>query len=410
MLCPSQLQRNAAVWAPGGFEGECSAEDSAPAVKSMGPEEMGRALAGVLNGFGLTDAAPEMLQDLAEKAPSLFFAAGVARLQLEGGPPGHRKRSLRLLDTPAFLLELVSSDVFSTQELKDFCAKHVREDSLLDVKLARLLPGRQSDEYYLETNLILRILDVLDDISPRPRLLMIIGHLTRYPEKHVASKAALLVGRRLQNRGWVERHLASTDPRIRANVVESLWSVNSALAAQTFRKCLRDENNRVRGNALVGMHLLGNRSAGWHVRQLAKDSRPAFRQTAAWVIGMLEDPELMPLLEGLLTDSDQRVRQSAANVLKRFRLTAASAAELDLSHDTETVSVHVLTEVEASLLAPIAEGEPAAMTSEITQRTAGEEALCEPGQADPEQIASQGQESANAKFNLHLDGRYITGD
>ncbi len=88
---------------------------------------MGRALAEVLNRFGLTDAAPEMLRDLAAKDPRLFFVAGVARLRLEGGPPGHRKRSLRLLDTPASLLELVRSDFFSSQELKDFCVKYVHE-------------------------------------------------------------------------------------------------------------------------------------------------------------------------------------------------------------------------------------------------------------------------------------------
>ena len=396
MLCPLQPQRDAALWAPGGFGAECSAEDAAPAVKSMGPEEMGRALAELLNRFGLSDAAPGMLQDLAAKEPSLFFAAGVARLQLEGGPPGHRKRSLRLLDTPAFLLELVRSELFSTQELKDFCAKHVREDSLLDVKLARLMPGRQSDDYHLEASLILRILDVLDEISPGPRLLMIIGHLTRHPEKHVASKAALLVGRRLQSREWVERHLASTDARVRANVVESLWSVNSALAKETFRKCLRDENNRVRGNALVGMHLLGNKSVGWRVRQLTKDSRPAIRQTAAWVIGKMEDPELATILEGLLLDSNRGVRQSAANALERLRATAAGIAGRDLGDAAETALVPISPEAAEDL------PEAVATACEITPRV--------PDQGGQDDRPLTGHESTPGTFKLRLDGRYITGD
>ena len=404
MLCPLQPQRNTAMWVPGGFGADDDAEDLPTAARKMGAEEMERALAEILNRFGLTDAAPEMLHDLASKDPRLFFAAGVARLQLEGGPPGHRKRSLRLLDTPSFLLELVRSDLFSTLELKDFCGKYIREDSLLDVKLARLMPGRQSDEYRLEMNLILRILDVLDEISPGPRLLMIIGHLTRYPEKHVASKAALLVGRRLQSREWVERHLASTDSRVRANVVESLWSVNSVLAAQTFRHCLLDENNRVRGNALVGMHLMGDQSVGWRVRQLTKDSRPRFRQTAAWVIGRLGEPELVPTLEGLLRDSDRGVRQSAANALERLRATVASIAGLDLSPDAETTSVLVSPEAENELREPV-EAAP-----EIAMPTSGELPLHVPDQEGQHDTVLTGHKQPPATFNLRLDGRYITGD
>lgn len=417
MLCPSQPQRSRAVFVPGGFGAECNTEDAAPAVKKMGPEEMEHALAEVLNRFGLTEAAPEMLQNLAAKEPRLFFAAGVARLQLEGGPPGHRKRSLRLLDTPAFLLELVRSGFFSTQELKGFCAKCIREDSLLDVKLARLMPGRQADDYHLETSLILRILDVLDETSPGPRLLMIIGHLTRHPEKHIASKAALLVGRRLQSREWVERHLASTDARVRANVVESLWGVNSALAARTFRNCLRDENNRVRGNALIGLHLMGDQSIGWRIRHLANDSRPRFRQTAAWLIGMLGDPELVPLLEGLLIDSDQAVRQSAANALGRLRAAAPDADEAACSLNKRMETVQVSTQTEPQVLESTGEDESAASTPEIvlrtmgreTKGTTGENASCELAGNQEGKDELQRRGSTFAKFNLRLDGRYVTG-
>ncbi len=272
------------------------------------------------------------------------------------------------------------------------------------------MPGRQWDEYHFETNLTLRVLDVLDEISPGPRLLMIVGHLTRHPEKHVASKAALLVGRRLQSREWVERHLASTDSRVRANVVESLWSVNSALAAHTFRKCLCDENNRVRGNALVGMHLLGDRSVGWRVRQLTKDSRPRFRQTAAWVIGRLGEPELVPALEGLLIDSDRGVRQASANALEKLRAKAGSAAESNFGHDTETVSALVSDQAGDEL------PEPAAAFSETTPSISGEPGMSGErvtpvlDREGPDDNAAPGDNSTRAMFNLRLDGRYITGD
>jgi hypothetical protein len=302
-----------------------------------------------------------MLHWLARKDPQLFFAAGIARLELDGGPPGYRKRSLRLLDAPAFLLELVRAENFSTSELKDFCARHVREDSLLDVKLARLMPGRRSDSYHLEPILILRILEVLDEISPGPRLLMIIGHLTHYSERHVASKAALLVGRRLQSREWVERHLSSTDPRIRANVIEAMWGVNSALVAHSLRKCLLDENNRVLGNAIVGLHMLGDQSVKWRIRHLTKDRRPAFRQTAAWVIGRVGAPEFASLLEGLLVDPNQGVRQSAESALESLR-PAPGTVEPESGPNIGIEAAAEYSKMEDTLSKPAIESEPVATT------------------------------------------------
>ena len=339
--------------------------------------EMECGLAAVLDRFGLTDAALEMLASLAAPDPDSFFAAGLARLELKGGSLAHRKRSLRLLDAPAFLLELVRSPVFSADRLKEFCHELIREDSLLDVKLARLLPGRRQDDYQLDSGLILRVLGLLDEISQGPRLLMIVGHLTRHPDKRVASKAALLVGRRILSRDWVERHLSSTDSRIRANVVESLWHVNSALAAQTLRRCAGDENNRVRGNALVGLHLLGDRSVDWRIRQLAKDSRPNFRRTAAWVIGTMQDRELIPLLEGLLADPSQKVGRAAAKALQTFGATSPDAAQPP--------------------------------TYEEPSGTAGEEAAARSGDCEQDRKPAEEQLPTQPECNLRLDGRYITG-
>jgi hypothetical protein len=50
--------------------------------------------------------------------------------------------------------------------------------------------------------------------------------------------------------------LESQDPRIRANVVEQPWGVDAPFARKCMREALNDENNRVAGNALLGLHLL----------------------------------------------------------------------------------------------------------------------------------------------------------
>jgi hypothetical protein len=381
--------------------GDDPAVDGDSAVGTMDRATMERALAGVLERFGLTDAAPEMLQELATHAPQLFFAAGISRLELERGTPLYRKRSLRLLDAPAFLLELVRPERFSIRELTDFCAKYVREDPLLDVKLARLMPGRRCDSYNLASSLILRIMEVLDEISPGPRLLMIIGHLTNYPEQHVASKAALLVGRRLQSRLWVEHHISSTDPRVRANVIEALWGVDSALAGHTLRKSLHDANNRVHGNALVGLHMLGDQSVKWRILHLTKDKRPAFRQTAAWVIKKIGAPEFAPLLEGLLQDPIQGVRRSAESALERLSGAAYMTFEPDSSPNIGVEVAPDRPKTGDIPAKPAIEGEPAPMTPhEILApvNNPGENAELVPA-----------RQPCDTAITLQLDGRYLTG-
>lgn len=402
MLCPSYSERMTAARTFADPVAANPAMDGESAERELDLPTMERALAEVLDRFGLSDSAPEMLQGLAEKDPHLFFTAGIARLGLEGGSPGHRRRSLRLFDAPVFLLELIRSHSFSDTELKEFCAKYVREDSLLDVKLARLMPGRGSDDCHLETSFILRILDVLDEISPGPRLLMIIGHLTGYAEQRVASKAALLVGRRLQSREWVERHLSSPDPRIRANVVEALWGVNSALAARTLRKCLQDENNRVQGNVIIGLHMLGDQSVDWRIRQLTQDSRPAYRQTAAWVIGRVKDPEFTPLLEGLLTDPSEGVRQSAKKALERLRGAALTEAAPESIADPDPAAAPGCATVEDTPLEPAVEDDPAT--------TKPDNIAASPGNPGKDTIPSAALDSDAQAFNLRLDGRYVTGD
>jgi hypothetical protein len=106
---------------------------------------------------------------------------------------------------------------------------------------------------------------------------------------------------------------------IRANVAEALWGVNSTLAVHTPRKCLRDEDSRVDRNAIAGLHMLGEPSVNWRSRQLTKDSRPASRRTAAWLIGRLDIREFEPLLRGLLAAPNQGVQQSAESALAGMR-------------------------------------------------------------------------------------------
>lgn len=219
----------------------------------------------------------------------------------------------------------------------------------------------------------------------------------------------MLVGRRLQSQRWLERHLTSSDARVRANVTEALWSVNSALAAKTFRKCLTDENNRVRGNALIGLHLLGDRSASALVLKLTKDRRPLFRQTAAWVMGRMDDPKLIPTLEQLLEDPDDGVRQSAAHALEAIHRPVINGPEhcaiCAAESDAAAASVGG-NSIGANTLPPVPPVE-SPLAGQPTQ--AEPEPAAEPAAVlsvpEPAKDATPEPKPFYIPFTLHLDGR-----
>ena len=275
---------------------------------------MRAALETTLAQFGHTDLGPQLLQRVAVKEPDLFFASAMDILREESAPD-QGKRQMRLLDVPAFLRQLASPQRLSREELLEFCQRLVEKDPLLDVKLARLLPGRQPHPQDLDGAAVVRLMDVLDAISPGPRLMMIIGHLAQHADPRIASKSSLLIGRRLHNPAWVGTQMASWDARVRANVVEALWGERTALALKTFRRCLLDQNNRVVGNALVGLYLAQEIDLGPRIEHLSHDPRPAFRQTAVWVMEKTRDPRFTPWLEAAATDVDPAVRDAAQRAL-----------------------------------------------------------------------------------------------
>ena len=153
---------------------------------------------------------------------------------------------------------------------------------------------------------------------------MTLSRLVRHPDKRIASKAALLLGRRVRNPLWVERHMSAEDARLRANVVEALWGTDSAFARQTLHGCLGDDSNRVVGNALVGLHLLGDPSVDSTVRRMLQDRRAPFRWTAAWVMGRIGSEAFRKPLEGALADPNHQVRGAARRALRA--MTPHSAA------------------------------------------------------------------------------------
>ena len=129
---------------------------------------------------------------------------------------------------------------------------------------------------------------------------MPLTRLLRNGSATIASKAALMFGRRVSNPLWVERQMAMADARMRANVIEALWGVKSPEAEKSLRAALYDSHHRVVGNALVGLHQLGDREVPGRLMEMAAHADPHFRAAAAWAMGRTGDRSYIEPLRALL--------------------------------------------------------------------------------------------------------------
>ena len=141
----------------------------------------------------------------------------------------------------------------------------------------------------------------------------------RHHEPALRSKAALVIGRRVQNLNWMEKHLQQVDPRVRANVIESLWRNDSPETTGIFRHYQRDPHNRVAGNALIGLYLREPEEAVQSIRAMAEHTDPKFRVTAAWVIGMTVNARFLHVIRSMMRDPDGKVRGAACRALFRIK-------------------------------------------------------------------------------------------
>ena len=275
----------------------------------------------------LAGLSRSVLRKAAARSPEQFFAAGFTMLESEMRRGERHRLYIELLECPEFLTQVANPDEFDRKQSVEMCRWLMDNvDELLDVRLAKLIPGRQEDQYNFEPKVVLRILDVLHVISPGPRLVHVIGHLSKHPNEQIASKATLFLGHRMRSEPWLRTHFQSSDARVRASVVEALWDVKTSYARQCFLDSLNDEDNRVVGNALFGLHLMGESMVHQRIESMLHDLRPDFRRTAVWLMGRIGNAEFAEALRQAQGDKDPGVRQKATQALCALGVQETAAA------------------------------------------------------------------------------------
>jgi hypothetical protein len=147
--------------------------------------------------------------------------------------------------------------------------------------------------------------------------------------------AALLARYRFRDEAGIERFRRS-DPRIRANIIQTLWGVPQDQANAILEVAVQDENNRVAGNACLALYNSGDTRALVHLAEMLSSSEPRKKITAAWVIGQCRDGRFASrLLEALRGDLPALRKRSITSLAKLEAIPAAGAAAACSSGDPD---------------------------------------------------------------------------
>lgn len=149
------------------------------------------------------------------------------------------------------------------------------------------------------------LLGLLDTLSGGLCLLPMLEPLRESEDPHVRSRLALLLGRVTRAQEWFQALERDGDPRVRANAIESLWSVRSKTSAGCFVRGLEDDNHRVVANSMVGLYLEGDTAGVSGLVAMAQHESAQFRASAAWAMGRTGDTRFLPVLRQMRRGSDQ---------------------------------------------------------------------------------------------------------
>lgn len=294
----------------------------APVPEDAAPEDAGEAIVFWLERYARKPAeAARNLRELAAKAPDR--AVDIVLPMFEAGSLG---------DATAFVAKLVGTQDTTVARLSrpaaslesSLCiARAVMEhEPRLDVCLAKSLlnTGHMTEAARH------RGLAILEKLGSAGRLIPILIQFLRDRDSRIRSKAALMFGQIMTARGIVERLMGDTDPRVRASFVQGLWYRTGGDPRPLFRRALADSDHRVAGNALVGLHRLGEtRDVVKQVGNMTRHREALFRATAAWVMGKTQDNRYVGVLSHMVRDPDPRVCRNALRALRR--IDPASAAD-----------------------------------------------------------------------------------
>jgi hypothetical protein len=286
-------------------------------------------LARLVDSFGENPTATgRAIRALYETDPQEFRGAAVRLLKAVREGPGYDYLIILLLRDDFLHACLLDSSLFTLEEAVQVARSARRVDPQMAVHLARQIAAdaEEGGDAGADGARQLRLLGILEAGSQGPQHPLMLARLQHHPDARVRSKAVLMIGRATKNPAWAERQMSADESRVRANAVEAMWGVPGRNSRALLWQAAADVDNRVAGNALVGLYRCDEIACIPLLLQMAAHDSPRFRTTAAWAMGEVEDPRFLAHLQQLEQDAEEAVRLTATRASGRIGRRVARAA------------------------------------------------------------------------------------
>jgi HEAT repeat protein len=274
----------------------------------------------------------KLIRELLDSDRSSFYSSTITILK-SGADSRGVQYLVALLVANGMLLEAICDPALSREEACALGRAAVRIDPAADASLARGLADSQTGQGAVVVHDAPRLMEVLCEIGDPSRMMASMLRLLRHPNPYLRSKAVKVVGRGSKSPKWVRQRLSEPDPRVRANAIESLWSVNTAEARSLLQfATTEDGHNRVVANALLGLYYLGDPSVLGALVKMIQDESGVVRSSAAWAMGETGDIRFQEPLRRMLNDPDPIARRRAFAAIGRLKVNSPQSSDYAAWH------------------------------------------------------------------------------
>jgi hypothetical protein len=273
-------------------------------------------------------AANGMRRIFGDSNPEAFAKAAAPILRSDVDHPGKQYLLTLLLMNDLIFRLLADASVFTVEEAVTISSSLVKIQPLIDLKMRELFDCQNGGDELIRRlgfDAAIRLLEIMASIPEDWRMASMFFQLLGHSNQKIRSKAALLSGRIKKNCKWVEARLTDSDLRVRANAVESLWGVELPGVRELLWAAVQNPDNRTAGNALLGLHHLGEAASIPLIVELLSHADPKFRLTGVWVMGETGDPQFKPLLARIISDPDPHIRSAVFRALAKLKRSTKTA-------------------------------------------------------------------------------------
>jgi HEAT repeats len=167
-----------------------------------------------------------------------------------------------------------------------------------------------------------RCLEILEAMRPCPSIGDALARLLKCVDGASRSRVVDILVRSSPDEAGIRKWLRDPDPRVRANVLESLVAAGGGAAwvRELLLEHLHDPHWRVAANAAVGLQAVGmEEPALARLAAMASSKDANMRRSSAWAMGRVPQASILEILHRLRKDPDARVRWNALRSLSRLR-------------------------------------------------------------------------------------------